>query len=116
MLNKLGLVMVVVSDMDRSVAFYRDVLGLKLKYQTPGWSELDMDGVELGLHISSPTLEVNPKAGVQIGFYVDDIAQELADLRSRGATVLHESDEQFGKLAVVADPDGYGVQLCQLKQ
>jgi catechol 2,3-dioxygenase-like lactoylglutathione lyase family enzyme len=25
--------------MDRAVAFYRDVIGLELKFQSPGWSE-----------------------------------------------------------------------------
>ena len=28
-----------VADMDRTVKFYRDVLGLPLKFQSPGWSE-----------------------------------------------------------------------------
>jgi len=35
-----AMAIVVVSDMNRSVAFYRDVLGLKVKYESPGWSEL----------------------------------------------------------------------------
>lgn len=30
---------VFVSDMQRSVAFYRDVVGLSLRFESPGWTE-----------------------------------------------------------------------------
>lgn len=39
MFSKVDYVMVNVSDMRRSVAFYRDTLGLRLKFESPGWSE-----------------------------------------------------------------------------
>jgi|TARA_B100000809_G_scaffold245549_1_gene272633 catechol 2,3-dioxygenase-like lactoylglutathione lyase family enzyme len=32
--------MLMVQDMDRAVAFYRDVVGLKVNSQSPMWSEL----------------------------------------------------------------------------
>src|SRR3972149_4176553 len=41
---------VFVSDMKRSVAFYRDVLGLPLKFESPGWTEFATDGTTLALH------------------------------------------------------------------
>ena len=28
-----------VADMEKAVKFYRDVLGLQLKFESPGWSE-----------------------------------------------------------------------------
>jgi catechol 2,3-dioxygenase-like lactoylglutathione lyase family enzyme len=36
---KLRYVIKFVADMDRAVKVYRDVLGLPLKFQSPGWSE-----------------------------------------------------------------------------
>ena len=36
---KLGHVIKFVADMNRAVKFYRDVLGLPLKFESPGWSE-----------------------------------------------------------------------------
>jgi lactoylglutathione lyase len=36
---KLNYVIEFVADMDRAERLYRDVLGLPLKFQTPGWSE-----------------------------------------------------------------------------
>ena len=41
-----------VSDMERSVSFYQDVLGLPLKFQSPGWTEFATDGATLALHES----------------------------------------------------------------
>ncbi len=41
MFSKVDYVMVNVSDMPRSVAFYRDTLGLRLKFESPGWSEFE---------------------------------------------------------------------------
>ena len=39
MTPKLTHVIEFVADMTRAVAFYRDVLGLQLKFESPGWSE-----------------------------------------------------------------------------
>ena len=44
MFSKVDYVMVNVSDMSRSVAFYRDTLGLVLKFESPGWSEFETGG------------------------------------------------------------------------
>ena len=41
---------VFVSDMQRSVAFYRDVVGLTLRFQTSHWTEFATDGATLALH------------------------------------------------------------------
>lgn len=115
MIGKLAMFMVVVKDMDRSVAFYRDVLGLKLLFQTPGWSSLSAGNVEIGLHSESEHLKVRPTESSQMGFYVDDIQATLARLKAQGTHVLMPpKEEDFGTLAVFTDPDGYHIQLCQL--
>jgi lactoylglutathione lyase len=43
---------VFVSDMRRAVSFYRDVLGLPLRFESPGWTEFATDGATLALHTS----------------------------------------------------------------
>jgi catechol 2,3-dioxygenase-like lactoylglutathione lyase family enzyme len=50
MFNKVDYIMVNVSDMSRSVAFYRDILGLSLKFESPGWSEFHTGATTLALH------------------------------------------------------------------
>src|SRR3970040_828420 len=46
---------VFVSDMKRSVAFYRDVIGLPLKFESPGWTEFETEGATLALHAGEKT-------------------------------------------------------------
>ena len=41
---------VLVSDMERSVTFYRDVLGIPLKFESPEWTEFVTEGATLALH------------------------------------------------------------------
>jgi catechol 2,3-dioxygenase-like lactoylglutathione lyase family enzyme len=50
---KLNYVIEFVADMDRAVKFYRDVLGVSLKLQSPGWSEFSTGETSLGLHPAS---------------------------------------------------------------
>jgi len=42
-----------VADMDKTVKFYRDVLGLQLKFESPGWSEFATGETNLALHPAS---------------------------------------------------------------
>jgi predicted enzyme related to lactoylglutathione lyase len=117
MIGKLGFFMVVVKDMDRSVAFYRDVLGLKVTFQSPGWTALDAGNVNVGLHSESEHLKVHPTESAQCGFYVDDIQKTVADLKAKAVHVLMPPrKEDFGWLAVFQDPDGYHLQLCQMNK
>ena len=50
MFKQMDYTMVVVSDMQRSVEFYRDKLGVPLKFQSPEWTEFDTGATTLALH------------------------------------------------------------------
>ena len=103
--------MVVVKDMKRSVAFYRDTLGLKVGYESPEWTQLSAGNIDIGLHPESEHLKVKP-GGCQIGFFVSDVQKAAADLKKKGVPFVMEPKQQdFGWLAVFSDPDGYHIQL-----
>lgn len=57
---RLNYAIVFVSDMARSVAFYRDVIGLPLKFDSPEWSEFATEGATVALHKADATLVVEP--------------------------------------------------------
>jgi lactoylglutathione lyase len=101
---------VYVSDMDAAVAFYRDVLGLTLRFQSPGWTELATDGATLALHAArAPAPQgAQQRAGtVRIGFDVDDLAAFHARMLAHGVACAQEPKLQFGaKLAEYVGPDG----------
>jgi lactoylglutathione lyase len=67
---KLNYVIKFVGDMTRAVSFYRDVLGLPLKFESPGWTEFTTGETTLALH---PASDKNPAGSLQLGFGVADI-------------------------------------------
>jgi catechol 2,3-dioxygenase-like lactoylglutathione lyase family enzyme len=114
---KFAMAMIVSSDLERSRAFYRTILELKLGTDAaPHWVDFDLgEGRTLGLHPASESLTVKP-GSLQLAFYVDDIDKFVTDARTAGVTILQEPhDESFGRLAVIADPDGYAVQVATPK-
>ncbi len=111
---KFALAMIVSSDLERSKGFYRNILDLKLGTDAaPHWVDFDLGGGQLlGLHPASETLAVKP-GSVQLGFYVEDVDRFVTDARTAGVPILQEPhDEGFGRLAVIADPDGYPIQVA----
>ena len=59
-----------VADMDRAIAFHRDVLGLHLKFGSPFWTEFVTGETTLALHAASAE---HPAGSVQLGFATDDL-------------------------------------------
>jgi catechol 2,3-dioxygenase-like lactoylglutathione lyase family enzyme len=56
-----------VADMDKAVKFHRDVLGLKVKFESLAWSEFVTGETTLALH---PASDKNPAEKVELGFTV----------------------------------------------
>jgi len=114
MIGKLGTLMVVVKDMDRSIKFYCDVLGLKVKTRTPEWTALDAGNIEIGLHAESKHLHVRPTESAGFAFFVPDIRRAVDHLKANKVHILMPpKQESFGWLCIFTDPDGYHIQLNQ---
>ena len=123
MFSKVDYVMVIVSDMGRSVAFYRDTLGLGLKFESPGWSEFETGTTTLALHAgtraagSEAKTQAGPVAGTcSLGFSVPNLNTTYAELRERGARFVMPPTEQANegiRLAVCIDPDGLAISFAE---
>jgi lactoylglutathione lyase len=70
-----------VADMDKAVKFYRDVLGLKVKFESPNWSEFVTGETTLALH---PASDKNPAGRVELGFTVADVEAFYREMSSKG--------------------------------
>lgn len=84
-LNKLHQVALLATDLDRSVAFYRDVLGLHYmdRYDPPGLAFFNLgSGVRLILSATS--------SKATLYFLVDDIDSAFRVLAQRGVSFLHK--------------------------
>jgi lactoylglutathione lyase len=112
--KRLDLVFYWVSDMERSVAFYRDVLGLRLLRREDGsWAEFDAGGLRFALHAVAEGQPV-PAGGATAVFAVDDLDRARAELSSLGVTMAHEGDvEGYARFASFHDPDGNTFQLIE---
>ena len=122
MFSRIDYAMVNVSDMARSVAFYRDVLGIPLRFESPGWSEFETGATTLALHHAPPAAPAagaprGPTAGTcTLGFSVEDLDKSYADLQARGARFVMppmDQPEEGIRLAVCVDPDGMGISFAQ---
>jgi len=112
-MTRLKYVILFVSDMERSVAFYRDVLGWPLKCQSPERTELAAEDTTLALHHASRPSGAAAVQGeiagrCQLGLWVDDVEAFHRGMVARGTPCIQPptADAFGGKLAVYADPDG----------
>ena len=94
-----------VSDMGRAVKFYRDVLGLQLKFESPGWSEFVTGETTLALH---PASDKNPAGKVELGFTVGDVEAFYRDMSAKGVLFSMPPKKQDfgGVLARFVDSEG----------
>ena len=116
-----GIVTVFVTDMDRSVRFYTEQLGLKLlqRYQNHFATVDAGHGLTIGLHptaAASPT--VSPKSGMSIGLYLTgSISDAVKSLEARGVTFAGPpiNEGKAGSFAYFTDPDGNSLYVAEMK-
>jgi catechol 2,3-dioxygenase-like lactoylglutathione lyase family enzyme len=107
-----------VDDMEKSVAFYRDTLGLPVKYQSADWVELDAGNVTIALRRYGSGPEGRPELGVGEGativFEVEDMEETKAELEGRGVKLIGGVFEYGSvKLAAFEDVNGNVLQIYQ---
>ena len=102
------------SDMDRAVAFYREVLGLRLvRRDGESWAVFDARGRMFALHGAVEGRPVEP-GGATAVFSVLDLDRSKSQLRERGVEFVHEGDVQgYARFASFKDPDGNTVQIIE---
>ncbi len=116
-----GYAIVFVSDMARSVAFYRDQLGLPLKFESPGWSEFATGGATLALHAATaPGGEDGgapggtPAGRCVPGLCVEDLAAFHHRMEERGVPCTRAPTVVEGvRLAEYRDPDGLAISVSE---
>ena len=116
-IKRVGNVILAVKDLDKSIAFYHDIIGLPIKNQRRSWVDLGTSGALLSLHPASLTAEhigSSIENGITIGFLVGDVKSAIDELRGKGVKIYREIVErEAGKNAVVLDPDGYLISLFE---
>jgi lactoylglutathione lyase len=93
-----------VANMDKAVAFHRDVLGLELKFASPFWSEFATGETTLALHAASPE---HAPGSVQLGFGTESLAEFYERRDELGLAFTQPPTEMHGiHIARFRDIDG----------
>ena len=119
--------MIRVGDLDRSLAFYTDVLGMKLlrKHDYPD-GKFTLAFVGFGAESDGAVIELTHNWGVEsyelgtgfghIALEVPDAYAACAEITKRGGKVTRPAGPMKHGTTVIAfveDPDGYKIELIQ---
>jgi methylmalonyl-CoA/ethylmalonyl-CoA epimerase len=116
--GRIGQIALSVTDMQRSIAFWRDAVGLKFLFQAPNVAFFDVAGVRLMLGAAESDAKV---AGTTLYFETSDLDATFAAIRDRGAKVAKNGEPHFiAKLGTkdlwmgfLEDPDGHVFALME---
>jgi catechol 2,3-dioxygenase-like lactoylglutathione lyase family enzyme len=113
MVSRVQNVYYVVADMDRSVEFYRETLGLDLRFRDGDrWTQFSVGASSLSL--SSRDEAATGVAGAVVVLEVDDLAAARERLRAGHAHVFADREMgAHGRSLAFRDPDGNVVQLLE---
>jgi len=121
--------MIRVGDLDRSIQFYTDLLGMKLLRRKDypegeftlafvGYGdESDTAVVELTHNWDRQSYDIGDGFG-HIALGVDDIYAVCESIRTKGGTITREPGPMKHGTTVIAfvkDPDGYAIELIETK-
>jgi predicted enzyme related to lactoylglutathione lyase len=93
-----------VGNMDAAVKFHVTHLGLRLRFQSPEWSEFETGPTTLALHKASAE---HPAGTCQLGFRVSDIDRFYSEQTKQGVRSVELPTDLHGqRIAKLLDGDG----------
>ncbi len=99
-------------NMERAVRFYRDVIGLKVEFESADWTELSFGSAIVALHGGGTG--AYQKTGLSL--QVRDIVSACKEIEAGGGKVASQPQTRPGepiKLAEVMDTEGNVFSLTQ---
>ena len=112
MIKGVAAVWLPVTDMERAVAFYGQTLGLDVTEHDDNWSEVDANGLRIGLNGSEPE-SPHGDGGAVVAFQPGgELEQEVQRLKESGVDFSDDvSEHPWGRIVPFKDPDGNDLQL-----
>jgi catechol 2,3-dioxygenase len=115
--TRLGTVELTVVDLERSVSFYADAIGLELQRRGDGRAALGASGEDLLVLVEEPEAR---RAGRHAGLYHFallhpsrlELARAAARLAATQTRIQGASDHGISEAIYLSDPDGNGIELA----
>lgn len=115
--SKVGAAILLVSNMERSIKFYRDTLGLPLKKKSKDWTEFFNNNTVLALHPARNKSNLRTGSGMLVGFEVSDLDSTVKMLKRKRVKFFKKpKEEPFGKHTIIQDPDGHLISIAEIKE
>jgi lactoylglutathione lyase len=115
--RKLGAVILLVSDMNKSVQFYKEILNIPLKKKSDEWTEFFNKETVLALHPAKNKEKIKSGQHILVGFSASDFEQTMRNLQDKKVIFFkNPREEGFGKHAIIEDPDGHLISIVKLKE
>ena len=115
-IKHLGSVIIAVSDLEKSVKFYNEIIGMPIKNKRENWVELAKQGATVILHPATTKINTGTSIenGIVIGLVVGDIQSAVQELKSQNVPIYRDIEShKAGKNAIVLDPDKYMISLFE---
>jgi lactoylglutathione lyase len=115
--RKISAIVLLVSNVKKSINFYKNILGLPVKRQSKDWTEFFNNGTVLALHPAKKKDKLKSGSGMLIGFMVNDLDFSVKQLKRKGVKFFKQpKNEPFGKHTIILDPDGHLISIAELKE
>lgn len=124
MFRRISAIILLVKDLNKSIDFYNNVLGMEKKQESEDWVEFMKQGTVLALHPigknsksdEQKKISRSAKSGnILIGFNVSDLESVCNDLNKKNVKFYKDlKNESFGKHAIIEDPEGNLISLAEM--
>jgi len=114
MFKKLFAVCLLVDDFEKSLNFYRDILGLSVKSQEGKFANFQLGETELAIFQKDEAVTMFPEehmgkgGGTVMGFQVENLEEAVGQIKTKGVEIFEgpKTTPWGQKVAYFKDPDG----------
>lgn len=114
MFEKLFAICLLAEDFDKSLAFYRDTLGLSVNYSEGKFANFKLGETELAIFQKDaatamfPAKFMKPSGGFLLGFQVESLEKSCQELTKKGIEIFEgpKTTAWGQKIAYFHDPNG----------
>lgn len=113
MIQKLDSIIVYVSDVERSIIWYQDVLGLELTAKHGHFAVFQLGSVRISLHGAELDPNVTRGNSSMPVFLIDSYESYKEDLENKEITFVYENEIPNARFGTFLDPDGNPLQIIE---